>query len=200
MPTVTIAAPSAPDRRAGFFVHRIQKGYAVWIGLILFLYSTLFFTLAFYGPHLRPMLTLYGSGSLEERQSAAAEMLMLSETVWVAVPVLFFGAVIFSLVLTRRVAGPLYRLDESIQMWAKGNLSWRMGFRGSDRLDGLAETANHALDNIERSFAQIRQRTHAIQAALSKMEGAGLPGLTEARQATEDIATVLKRFEFKNTA
>ncbi|MBI3357938.1 MAG: methyl-accepting chemotaxis protein [Nitrospirae bacterium] len=200
MPTATIAAPSAADRRAGFFVHRVQKGYAAWIGLILFLYSALFFTLAFYGPHLRPMLTLYGGGSLEERQAAAAEMLMLSETVWVAVPVLFFGAVIFSLVLTRRVAGPLYRLDESIHMWSKGNLCWRMGFRASDRLDGLAETANHALENIEQAFAQIQQRTHAIQAALSKMEGAELQGFTETRQAAEDIATVLKRFEFKKTA
>ena len=63
MPTATMTAPSSADRRAGFFVHRIQKGYAAWIGLILFLYSALFFTLAFYGPHLKPMLTLYTGGS-----------------------------------------------------------------------------------------------------------------------------------------
>jgi len=199
MPTATIAAPPAADRRAGFFVHRVQKGYAAWIGLILFLYSALFFTLAFYAPHLKPMLTLYGESSLEERQAAAAEMLMLSETVWVAVPVLFFGAVIFSLVLTRRVAGPLYRLDECIQKWAKGHLSWRVGFRASDRLDDLAGTANRAMENIERSFARIQQNKQAIQAALSKMEAQGPAGLTEARQATEDIAAVLKQFEFKKT-
>ncbi|HSA62049.1 MAG TPA: methyl-accepting chemotaxis protein [Nitrospiraceae bacterium] len=199
MPTATIAAPPAADRRAGFFVHRVQKGYAVWIGLILFLYSALFFTLAFYGPHLKPMLTLYGESPLEERQAAAAEMLMLSETVWVAVPVLFFGAVIFSLVLTRRVAGPLYRLDECVQKWAKGYLSWRVGFRASDRLDDLAGTANRAMENIERSFARIQQNNQAIQAALSKMEAQGPPGLMEARQATEDIAAVLTQFEFKQT-
>ncbi|TKS61556.1 MAG: hypothetical protein EWM72_00304 [Nitrospira sp.] len=199
MPTATMTAPPAADRRAGFFVHRVQKGYAAWIGLILFLYSVLFFTLAFYGPHLKPMLTLYVGGSLEERRAAAAEMLMLSETVWVAVPVLFFGAVIFSLVLTRRVASPLYRLDESIQKWAKGNLSWRIGFRASDRLDDLSEAANHVLENIEQSFACIQRHNHAIQAALSKMEGHGQSAHTEARQATEDIAMVLKQFEFKKT-
>jgi methyl-accepting chemotaxis protein len=200
MSTATITGAPSTDRRSGFFIHRVQKGYAAWIGLILFLYSALFFTLAFYGPHLKPMLTLYTGVSLEERQAAAAEMLMLSETVWVAVPVLFFGAVIFSLVLARRVAGPLYRLDESIQQWAKGNLSWRMGFRASDRLDDLAGTANHALENIEQSFARIQQRTHTIERALSKLEGTGAQTLTEVRQATEDIAAVLKRFEFKKTA
>lgn len=200
MPTATIAAPSAADRRAGFFVHRVQKGYAVWIGLMLFLYSALFFTLAFYGAHLKPMVTLYAGGSLEDRQAAAAEMLMLSETVWVAVPVLFFGAVIFSLVLTRRVAGPLYRLDQSIQKWARGNLSWRVGFRASDRLDELAGTANRAIENIEQSFARIQRDTRVIQAALASVETPGHSGLAEARQAAEDIATVLKHFEFEQAS
>lgn len=197
MPTATISAQPAADRREGFFVHRIQRGYAAWIGLILFLYSTLFFMLAFYGAHLKPMLTLYAGGTLDERQAAAAEMLMLSETVWVAVPVLFFGAVIFSLVLTRRVAGPLYRLDESIDKWAKGNLSWRMGFRASDRLDDLAGKANQALENIEKSFARIQRDATAIQMALSKVDGQEEARCTEVRHATEDIAAVLKQFEFR---
>ena len=124
---------------------------------------------------------------------------MLSETVWVAVPVLFFGAVIFSLVLTRRVAGPLYRLDKTIQEWAKGNLSWRVEFRTSDRLDDLAESANHALENIERSFALIQRHNTVVQAALTKADSDVQSGLAEARQATEDIAKVLKRFAFRPT-
>lgn len=115
MRIATMTTPSSQDCRQGFFLHRVQRGYVVWIGIILFLYSALFFTLAFYGPHLGPMLTLYGGRTLEERQAAASEMLLLSETVAVAVPVLVLGAVVFSLVLTRRVAGPLFQLDQSIQ-------------------------------------------------------------------------------------
>lgn len=198
MATDAKPARSSIDRRDGFFIHRIQKGYAVWIGLLLFLYSALFFTLAFYGVHLKPMLTLYSSHALEERQVAAAEMLMLSETVWVAVPVLFFGSAIFSLIITRRVAGPLYRFDESIQQWAKGNLRWRMRFRPSDRLDELAETVNQALENIEQSFARIQHQTHMLQAALSKIEQAPPSGIEEARDAMDDIAAVLRRFDFKS--
>ena len=172
MATMVKPAQSNLDYRDRFFIHRIQKGYAVWIGLLLFLYSALFFTLAFYGAHLKPMLALYSSDSLEERQVASAEMLMLSETIWVAVPVLFFGAAIFSLIITRRVAGPLYRLDESIQQWGKGNLRWRMRFRPSDRLDELTATANQALENIERSFAQIQHQTpHSFERGSSSTNG-----------------------------
>lgn len=198
MATLEKPAQSNLDYRDGFFIHRIQKGYAVWIGLLLFLYSALFFTLAFYGAHLKPMLALYSSDSLEERQVASAEMLMLSETIWVAVPVLFFGAAIFSLIITRQVAGPLYRLDESIQQWGKGNLRWRMRFRPSDRLDELTATANQALENIERSFAQIQYQTHTLQAALLKIEQDGSSGVKEARDAMENMATVLQRFDFRS--
>ncbi|MDK2743820.1 MAG: methyl-accepting chemotaxis protein [Nitrospira sp. BO4] len=198
MKTATAAKPASPtvDRRDGFFVHRIQKGYVAWIGLLLFLYSALFFTMAFYGAHIKPMVALYTSDSIEERQVAAEEMLMLSKTVRVAVPVLFFGSVIFSLVVTRRVAGPLYRLDESIQQWAKGNLRWRMQFRSSDRLDGLAATANQALENIEQSFAHIQHQAHTLRAALLKIEQAGSSDVEEARHAIEDIAATVQRFDF----
>ncbi len=198
MVTIAKPAPSNLDYRDGFFIHRIQKGYALWIGLLLFLYSALFFTLAFYGAHLKPMLALYSSDSLEERQVASAEMLMLSETIWVAVPVLFFGAAIFSLIITRRVAGPLYRLDESVQQWGKGNLRWRMRFRPSDRLDELTATANQALENIEQSFAQIQDQTHTLQAALLKIEQDGSSGVKEARDAMDNMATVLQRFDFRS--
>lgn len=198
MATMVKPAQSNLDYRDGFFIHRIQKGYAVWIGLLLFLYSALFFTLAFYGAHLKPMLALYSSDSLEERQVASAEMLMLSETIWVAVPVLFFGSAIFSLIITRRVAGPLYRLDESIQQWGKGNLRWRMRFHPSDRLDELTATANRALENIEQSFAQIQHQTQMLQAALLKIEQASSSGAKEARDAIENMATVLQRFDFRS--
>lgn len=197
MVTATHTSMSTSDPRSRFFVHRIQKGYAAWIGLLLFLYSALFFTMAFYGAHLKPVVALYTSDSLEERQAAAEEMLTISKTVWVAVPVLFFGSVIFSLVVTRRVAGPLSRLDESLQQWAKGNLRWRMRFRPSDRLDELADHANCALENIERSFEQIHHQTRALQAALQKIEKVEPVSVKDAQAALDEITGTLQQFDFR---
>lgn len=196
MQTAPSITPALADHREGFFVHRIQKGYVAWIGLLLFLYSALFFTLAFYGAHLKPLLALYGGGSLEERQAAADEMLMLSETVWVAVPILFFGSVIFSLIMTRRVAGPLYRLEESMQHWARGDLRWRMRFRQSDRLDELAESANQAAENIEHAMASIHHYTHVIHTELSKVDQVGSLIPVEARQAIDHINQIIQRFRY----
>jgi methyl-accepting chemotaxis protein len=200
MVVATHTSMSTGDPRSRFFVHRIQKGYAAWIGLLLFLYSALFFTMAFYGAHLKPVVALYTSDSLEERQVAAEEMLALSQTIWVAVPVLFFGSVIFSLIVTRRVAGPLARLDESLQQWARGNLRWRMRFRPSDRLDELADHANCALENIERSFDQIQHQTRVLQEALQKIAQVEPMGVQEAREALAEITGTLQRFDFRTAA
>lgn len=197
MPTATLTVTSSQEHRKVFFLHRVQKGYAVWVGFILFLYSTLFFTLAFYGPHLGPMITLYGGGSLEERQAAASEMLLLSETVSVAVPVLFLGAVIFSLVLTRRVAGPLAQLDQSIQEWAKGNLSWRLQFKQSDHLDELASTANQALAKVEQAFGDMHRQTAVIQAALASNQLENPESIQKAQQAAASLEKILGEFLFK---
>ncbi len=199
MRTAAVTAPSSQERRKVFFLHQVQKGYAVWIGLMLFLYSALFFTLAFYGPHLGPMITLYGGGSLEERQAASSEMLLLSETVSVAVPVLFLGAVIFSLVLTRRVAGPLVQLDQSVREWAKGNLSWRMRFRQSDRLDELASTANQALTRVEQAFGEMHRQTSVIQASLAADHRENPEAIQKAQQAAASLAKILDAFSFQRS-
>ena len=104
---------------------------------------------------------------------------------------------IFSLVVTRRVAGPLSRLDESLQQWGKGNLRWRMRFRPSDRLDELADHANCAVENIERSLDQIQHQTRALQTALQKIEKVEPVSVKEARKALDEITGTLQQFDFR---
>jgi methyl-accepting chemotaxis protein len=72
-----------------------------------------------------------------------------------------------------------------------------MRFRSSDRLDELAETINQVLENIERTFAHIQHQTHRLQSALLKIEKVRPSGIEEAREAMEDLATVLRRFDFR---
>jgi methyl-accepting chemotaxis protein len=208
MATMTLEKPQPSEVQGGSILHRIQKGYALWIGLLLFLYSALFFTLAFFGPHLQPLVTLYTGGSLAERHEAATELLYLSETVWVAVPVLFLGAAIFSLVLTKRVAGPLQILERCIGQWAQGDLTTRLCFRKVDRLDQFAESINSAIQAIEDSFSTAVHEQMRAQAAVSKVRAALesrpgvdreiLQGLDEAKDALATAAHSAQRFRFSH--
>src|SRR5215471_2890461 len=64
MATLTLERPQPSEVPCARTLHIIQKGYAIWIGFLLFLYSALFFTLTFFGPHLQPLATLYTGGAL----------------------------------------------------------------------------------------------------------------------------------------
>lgn len=209
MASLTMEASGPRQRRRAFFIHRIQKAYALWIWVLLFVYSSLFFTLAFLGPYLQPVTTLYSAQApLTEREYAANKLLLLSETLWVAVPILFLGAVVFSLILTRRVAGPLYRLELSTEEWANGNLSWRIKFRKTDQLDDLADSANQAVQRIEDACVTIRDRNRSAQAALVRLSESFQRGsapsdaakqLNEALAVTREIDAVLSQFDMKPT-
>jgi methyl-accepting chemotaxis protein len=206
MTTLTVADSQPSDKPSNRIPRGIQQGYVLWIGVLLFLYSALFFTVAFFGPHLQPLVTLYTASSLAERQEAALKLLSLSETVSVAVPVLFLGAAIFSLVLTRRVAGPLHVLEESVVRWADGDLRARLRFRKVDRLDALEKSINEGMQAIETSFATIaweqaraEKALEEIRAALQTQPGLSqkaLQGLTEANDAVVKMTGALRKFRF----
>jgi len=202
--TVTVAESQPSGNASKRIPHGIQQGYVLWIGVLLFLYSALFFTLAFFGPHLQPLMTLYAGGSLADRQEAALQLLALSETVWVAVPVLFLGAAIFSLVLTKRVAGPLQVLEESVVRWSEGDLTTRLRFRQVDRLEALEQSINEGMQAIETSFltfareqARAEKAVALIRAALEGQPGSSqkaLQGLNEADDAFAKMGEALRKF------
>jgi len=206
MATLTLEKTQPSEVPCARTLHTIQKGYAMWIGFLLFLYSSLFFTLAFFGPHLQLLATLYTDGSLADRQEAATKLLNLSETVWVAVPILFLGAAIFSLVLTKRVAGPLQILERSIRQWTQGDLTARVRFRKVERLDHLAQSINSAMQAIEGSFADMADERARAQTAVDRVLGVleaqpgvaqdVLQGLSEVKDALLKLDATAQRFRF----
>jgi len=153
------------------------------------------------------LATLYTGGSLADRQEAATKLLELSETVWVAVPVVLLGAAILSVVLTKRVTGPLQILEHSIRQWAQGDLTARVRFRKVDRLDHFAQSINSAVQTIDGSFADMadgRARAQTavdhVPAVLEDQPGVArevLRGLGEVKNAILKLDARAQRFRFE---
>ena len=152
-----------------FLVHKSQRRYALWLGLVLFVYSIMIFGFAFFAPYVIPAMTLMSSVPLADRANAAAQFLVLSQTVVPAIVVLVLGGTFFSVYLTKRLAGPLYRLEQIANELRQGNLALRVKFRAGDQLDGLGESMNEALLNLNRAFVEIRGREASGRAALSRV-------------------------------
>ena len=188
-------------------VRKEQRAYTFKVAVSMALYACLFFVLAFCGPYVLPAITLLSDAPLTDRQIAASQLLLLSDTVWVAIPVFFLGAILFSLLVTRRIADALERLGQSASAWASGMISHRLQFREADRLTDLAELLNQGWRQVRQGVETVQQESFRARAAVDGASKAllaqGMGGSEALRQlqttteALDRIQAALRRFEIE---
>jgi methyl-accepting chemotaxis protein len=162
------------------------------------LYACLFFVLAFCGPYVLPAITLITDAPLTDRQVAASQLLLLSDTVWVAIPVFFLGATLFSMLVTRRVVDAFERLGQSARAWASGMVSHRLQFREADRLTDLAKILNQGWSQVGQGLETIQQESSRARAALDgamKIIVAQGVGGSEALRQLQTTTEALERMQ-----
>jgi methyl-accepting chemotaxis protein len=205
MTTVALNVPHSNSEHIAAVVREEQRAYTFKIAVSMALYACLFFVLAFCGPYILPAITLLSDAPVTDRQAAASQLLLLSDTVWVAIPVFFLGAILFSLLVTRRVADALERLGQSARAWASGVVSHRLQFREADRLTDLAQLLNQGWSQVGQGVETMQQESSRARAAVDGAvkiilaQGAGgsdaLRQLQATTEALERIQAVLGRFE-----
>lgn len=57
---------------------------------------------------------------------------------------------------SRRIALPIYKVEQWARRVSSGDLHVRLGFRKADRLEELANACNGALDKVREDFQEIR--------------------------------------------
>ncbi len=218
--------PSTPPPKNGrpkrrqIYVHRFQRSYAVGLGFFLFGYCVIVFGLAFVLPYLMPAIRLLSHNSVEDRAFAATQLLSLVQNVWPglveiatsmwpALIALVVSAAVFSIYLTHRVAGPLYRFQRSTAELAEGNLALRIRLRDGDELHELADLANQAVAKLDQAMIEIRDRTagakNAMRAVMDGLKSTGgadqanVDRLEEALNESQRIEDVLKRFRVSDS-
>ncbi len=205
MATVALAVPPSNAEHVVAAVQQEQKAYTCKLAVSMALYACLFFVLAFCVPYVLPAITLFSDASLTDRQVAASQLLLLSDTVWVAIPVFFFGAILFSLLMTRRVANALERLGQSARAWAAGAVWHRLQFREADRLKELTQLLNQGWDHVGQRVETMQQESSRARAAVDgakrimSAQGVGvsdaLRQLQTTTEALDRIQAALSRFE-----
>ncbi|MDZ4732101.1 MAG: hypothetical protein SGJ16_00745 [Nitrospirota bacterium] len=205
MATVALSVPHSNSEHIAEAVRKEQRAYTFKIAVSMALYACLFFALAFCGPYVLPAITLFSDAPLTDRQVAASQLLLLSDTVWVAIPVFFLGATLFSLLVTRRVADALERLGQSARAWASGMVSHRLQFREADRLTDLAQLLNQGWSQVGQGVEAMQQESLRARAAVDGAvkillaQGAGgseaLRQLQTATEALDRMQAALGRFE-----
>jgi nitrogen fixation/metabolism regulation signal transduction histidine kinase len=163
MATVALSGPHQDSEHIGAAVREEQKAYTFKMAVSMALYACLFFVLGFCGPYVLPAITLFSEAPLTDRELAASQLLLLSDSVWVAIPVFFLVAILFSLLVTRRLANALERLGQSAKAWASGMVSHRLQFREADGLKDLARLLNQGWRQVGQGVERSNRNHPALK-------------------------------------
>ena len=172
----------AKDRRRRVLIddlqYRLLKVNVSYFFLILLIFiSALFVPL---------VVQLLGSeASSFAREEAATKFLWLQDEVWLPVLWTFFCLGAHSILVSHRIAGPLYQLRRVLGAVGDGNFAVRAVLRDKDYLRKEEAVVNEMIVKLGTRIAEIDEYAAQIQAQLS-----GLRTAIDARETGEALETL----------
>jgi methyl-accepting chemotaxis protein len=176
--------------RTRIYIHSIQKKYALLTFLLLASY-TLVLAVALFLP---PGMKLIAGSPLEEQAMAASQFIALSDRLWPAILISVPIFMVLSFWVTHRMAGPVYRMEQSLKQIARGDLDLQVRFRSGDDLQELAVLVNQITQQqgeVFRIVQSVHQRLLEIMAQVRSKAVAP----EELHQALEQIQLQLEQIE-----
>ena len=171
--------------------YQLQSAFS-W-AISLFVYSLILGFIIFY-----PLSQeLYFAVTAAEKARISELIMTLHKRIWPAVFMVSVLVWLQVILVSHRVAGPVYRLEKDVEELLNGNFSGRMKLRRSDQFanelertfNGLAGYLEEAKKGDERLHADIRAKLEAVQSSLKTMDRGALE---EAQKTLSGIVRELK--------
>lgn len=140
-------------RRVKWIDPKFQRRYVFLLLAITFLVSAILFGI--FWVHIEAILTvLIEAGFMQTGDLFAfIEDELISLLLSVMFVVIFFSLILvyFSVMISHRIAGPMFALKRSLDRIAEGNLKdARVKFRSKDEFHEIADALNRVVDELEK--------------------------------------------------
>ncbi len=172
-------------KRRNYLVNKtVQVKYAILIIVMLVIYTVLVLAAIFL-----PQINIFLSQTLPlpEKAEAANAFLLINSYVWpaIAVIIVLFGAL--SILITHRLAGPLFVIQRMIVRLGEGDLTARIRIRRGDDLrefehllNSMAEKQELLLSVLDERFNNIASHARELPHGNSAAVAAKITAETEA--------------------
>ena len=148
--------------RRQFYVHKIQRKNLLFGTILLLTYTFILIVSMFLSPASIPM----PNAPLAEKKETVNQFIVLVYRFWPAFSISFILSLILGLFLTHRLAGPLYRFEQTIKAILSGDLSVRIRLREKDEFQELALLLNQAIVEIDQRLRAIETKGHQLEERL----------------------------------
>ncbi|MDK9708660.1 MAG: methyl-accepting chemotaxis protein [Desulforhopalus sp.] len=184
-----------PYKRRNFFIKKDFQGKLI-LGYFLFVTAGCLFFLFLLGLFSADSLTiLYDNHDL---QLGNTPIMLLKKTLaahWVFIVVGSALLVVAAMFLTHRIAGPLFRLEKTLDSMLKGKLDDTIFLRTNDEGKDLAKKINEFNANLSLSVKNLQTNSDAI---VELLEQARLKAQSLTQEQQEELQIIFWNIEEKN--
>lgn len=182
-----------PYKRRQILVGSVQY-WLLAFNLLYFLATLVLFLAALFVPLMAQLERR--SVSFAEQRTSAEQFLMLDTRLWPAVGILFMLMVVHSVLISHKVAGPLYRFRSVFKTVAEGNLAVRANLRKGDYLTNEADSLNEMIASVGARISAIRDQYGETDAAFAELRSAVRGGSAEGvRRTLENLGAGMERLQ-----
>ncbi len=192
-------------RRRNYFVRKEFQGRFVLRFFLTILIGAIVFTAIFSLFSSHTITVTYEGSVLRIDRTPKALFVEILRAYGVYIFLLGLGISIFSLLLSHRIAGPLYRLEKSVEEIAKGNLAFKITLRRKDELKELAALMNSMIRELSGRVRDMKEKADLVEGAIhslsessedEKVVGPEIrKGVSEAVKSMEDFKKTLSFFK-----
>jgi nitrogen fixation/metabolism regulation signal transduction histidine kinase len=101
----------------------------------------------------------------------------------------------YSLIYSHKIAGPIYRLEQSLEMLLRGEMDFIIVLRRKDEFKYLANKMNALIDFMRRNIGEVRLSYRMIQDRTSKIENIIRKSPVDIKVLTKEILELDRFFK-----
>lgn len=180
-------------RRRHFLVDSFQNRLLV-IHLVYFLTIVVVFAAALFAPIMMDL----GADTQDwnSKLESANLFLSLHKTLWPAVFVLFVLLGAHSVLVTHRIAGPLYRFRKVYDSVGTGDLSIRAGIRKRDYLTRDEASLNQMIERLNKTIGGVKEHSNELSGLFMELKDSIKNGSSSPpREITERLEHELEQMK-----
>ena len=181
-------------KRRNFFIKKDLQGKYVLSYFIFVMLGVIFFTLIFSMLSMNTLSIVYDDYDLQIGTTPLIllEKILASQWIFMAIFAMLF-VVIISILLTHRIAGPMYRFEQAFNEMINGNIGYWIKLRKKDEGKELAEKINRFNDILSEKLKATNRLVDEIDRSLEVFSRAGkLEEMEGALNQAKDVTSRIK--------
>lgn len=188
-------------KRRNIFINKEMQGRFTFLYFILSLVGVIFFALVFSFLAQDHLTISYNGQHLEVGKTPLVLMGEMVEAHWIFLVTAGLFVALVSMLLTHRIAGPLFRFERTFEAMSERNLDWQVVLRTKDEAKETAGKLNQVNSVLTHDLREMLARSEQLDILLEKLQEGDAVNeelLRQAQDENQGILVLLKGYRFRS--